>query len=126
MEWKREQHKKHGTHLIETYSYERTEGSLRQNLEQKLKKLHVKLNRRTDEEMLEELRKFGAVSKLVELLAKWLKACKRDGICPDQLQPEKFPSVDPDQLQQTRKICRLFTNYTRTISKRIKRSILTT
>ena len=104
MAWKRDLHKKHGTRLIETYHYELTEESLQQNLEQKLKKLGVKFNRRTDEEMLEELRKFGAVSVLAELLAKLLKACKRDGICPAELHPGKFPSVDPDQLQQTRTI----------------------
>ncbi len=104
MEWKRNLHKKHNTRLIETYHYKLTEGSLRQSLEQKLKRLGVKFNRRTDEEMLEELRKFGTVSTLAELLVKLLKACKRDGICPAEIQPEKFPSVDPNQLQQTRTI----------------------
>ena len=104
MGWKREQHKKYKTRFIETYHYELTEESLRQNLEQKLRKLRVKFNRQTDEEMLEELRKFGAVSALVEMLANLLRACKRDGICPAELRTEKFPSVDPDQLQQTRKI----------------------
>ena len=104
MEWKRELHKKHKTRLIETYHYKLTEGILKQTLGQKLKKLRVKFNRRTDEEMLEELRKFGAVSALVEMLANLLKACKRDGICPAELQPEKFPSVCPNQLQQIRTI----------------------
>ena len=82
--------KKHQTRLIETYHYELTEGILQQSLEQKLKDFGVKFNRRTDEETLEELRKFGAVSALAEFLAKLLKACKRDGICPAELQPEKF------------------------------------
>lgn len=104
MEWKRNLHEKHQTRLIEIYHYELTEGSLQQNLEQKLKNLGVRFNPLPPEEMLEELRKFGTVSALAELLAKLLKACKRDGICPAELQPEKFPSVDPNQLQQTRKI----------------------
>ena len=103
-EWKRNLHKKYKTRLIETYHYELTEGSLQQNLEQKLKNLRVKFHPLSPEEMLEELRKFGAVSALAELLAKLLKACKRDGICPAELQPEKWPSVVPDQLQQTRTI----------------------
>ena len=104
MEWKREQHKKYKTRLIETYHYELTEGSLRQNLEQKIKKLRVKFHPLSPEEILEKLIKFGAVSALAEFLANLLKACKRDGLCPDQLHPEKFPSVDPDQLQQIRTI----------------------
>ena len=103
MGWKRELHKKHKTRLIETYHYELTEGGLQQNLKQKLRKIRVKFNRRTDEEMLEELRKFGAVSALVEMLANLLRACKRDGICPAELHPENF-QVFPDQLQQTRTI----------------------
>ena len=104
MEWKRNLHEKHQTRLIETYHYELTEGSLQQNLEQKLKKLRVKFDPLSSEEMLEELRKFGTVSALAELLVKLLKACKRDGICPDQIHPEKFPSVDMDQLQRIRTI----------------------
>lgn len=104
MEWKRNLHEKRQTRFIETHHYELTEGILQQSLEQKLKKLRVKFHPLSPEEMLEELRKFGAVSTLSELLANLLRACKRDGICPAELQPEKFPSVDPDQLQQTRTI----------------------
>ena len=104
MEWKRELHIKYETRLIETFHYELAEGILQQSLEQKLKKLRVKFHPLSPEEMLEELRKFGAVSTLSELLANLLRACKRDGICPAELQPEKFPNVDPNQLQQTRTI----------------------
>ena len=67
------------------------------------------------EEILEELRTFGAISDLVELLAKLLKDCKRDGLCPDQLHPEDFPSVDTDQLQRIRKIDQRLLQQTRTI-----------
>ncbi len=41
MEWKRKTHKKHGTKLIECFSYERTKGELLSNLEKNLKEAGV-------------------------------------------------------------------------------------
>ena len=102
LKWKRNLHEKHNTCLLETYHYERMEGNLQQGLEQKLTEVGVEFNPLPPEEMLEALRKFGAVSAVAKLLAKLLQGCKRNGICPDQLQTENFPHVDPDRLQRIR------------------------
>ena len=104
LKWKYNIHEKHNTCLLKTYHYERMEGNLQQGLEQKLTEVGVKFDPLPPEKMLEALRKFGAVSAVAKLLAKLLQGCKRNGICPDQLQKEDFPHVDPDRLQRIRTI----------------------
>ena len=104
LEWKYNIHEKHNTCLLKTYHYERMEGNLQQGLEQKLTDVGVEFDPLPPEEMLEALRKFGAVSAVAKLLAKLLQGCKRNGICPDQLQKEDFPHVDPYRLQRIRTI----------------------
>lgn len=51
MEWKRDLHRRNGTTLIETYSYEWKDGTLLKNLEQRLKEAGLKIIRRREEEI---------------------------------------------------------------------------
>lgn len=55
MKWKREIHDKYQTKLLETYSYENTEGKLLTNLKNKLQACEVKMDRKSPEEILEIL-----------------------------------------------------------------------
>ena len=56
MAWKREIHNKNGTHLIETYSYEKNEGILLSNLKKKLEEKGVEFNPISDEEIVKRLK----------------------------------------------------------------------
>ena len=119
LEWKHNIHEKHNTCLLKTYHYERMEGNLQQGLEQKLTEVGVKFDPLPPEKMLEALRKFGAVSAVAKLLAKLLQGCKRIGICPDQLQKEKFPHIDPDRLQRIRIILSpIYESYQRCLAEK--------
>ena len=119
LKWKRNLHEEHDTCLLETYHYERMEGNLQQGLEQKLTEVGVEFDPLPPEKMLEALRKFGAVSAVAKLLAKLLQGCKRKGICPDQLQKENFPHVDPDRLQRIRTILSpIYESYQRCLAEK--------
>lgn len=76
MAWKRRLHKHHGTRLVETFSYEKVEGTLLTNLEKKLKDLGVRFQRLPDEEVLIEINDLGAIIPFVEIQAKFLNLFK--------------------------------------------------
>jgi len=76
MEWKRKTHAQHGTVLVETYSYERVEGTLFSNLEKKLSEHGVRLGHRPTEEALEKARGQGAFTLLARLLGTFLNHFK--------------------------------------------------
>ena len=76
MEWKRKLHEKHGTRLIETFHYEFTEGRLLTGLDKKLTEAGVQFNPRSPEEMLDTLRKFGAIGDFTPLLTDLLRRYK--------------------------------------------------
>jgi len=85
MAWKREIHEKHGTELIETFSYEKTEGNLLSNLEQTLRSHGVKLQRIPEEEILEKINEMRVITPFVELQAKFLNLFKSSNFTLDEL-----------------------------------------
>ena len=60
MEWKREVHARHGTTLMETYSYEKSEGTLLTSLKEKLSP-YVTLSPVSTQEILSRLESMGQV-----------------------------------------------------------------
>ena len=74
--WKRNIHEQHGTKLIETYTYERTEGTLLTNLEQNLIEHKLELNPIPDAEVFSKLKELGKVSEFAVLLTKFLNLFK--------------------------------------------------
>lgn len=56
IDWKREEHRNNGTTLIETYSWEKREGVLLENLEKKLQEKGVNLKPKSDEEIWQYLK----------------------------------------------------------------------
>jgi len=76
MAWKRNLHKENYTHLVETYSYERTEGALISNLKDKLDALGVKYNKIPRDEIFNKLKRLGDVTLFVGLIAKFLNLYK--------------------------------------------------
>lgn len=76
IKWKREIHKKHQTTLIETYSYFKKNGELTTKLSTMLYDAGVVVSPKKTKEVLEELKEFGRISKISELIAKILSLFK--------------------------------------------------
>ena len=99
MKWKRDLHEKHGTRLIETYSYEQFEGTLLTDLEEKLTRAGVTFKPVSPDEMLDNLREFGAIGALTQLLTDLLHRYKSSLLDPEQLE-----NIDSVPLQYALKI----------------------
>lgn len=78
--WKRGLHSENGTKLIETYSYLRREGKLESHLATELARAGVPLRKKSDEELLGELRDLTLISDLAELLGDFLSRFKDSGL----------------------------------------------
>ncbi len=78
MEWKRQVHAENGTTLIETYSWERSEGRLLEALAKKLAP-HVTLRVRPPEEIYDRVVEMGSVDGFSSLLGTFLRHYKSGG-----------------------------------------------
>lgn len=96
--WKRELHQKHGTKLVETYSYLKREGLLESHLAKSLGLAGVKLVRRPDSELLDELRKSGEVSEFAVLLSDFLMRFKESDHDLDDLRRHAASHIDSSRL----------------------------
>ncbi|HDL86729.1 MAG TPA: hypothetical protein ENH11_10495 [Candidatus Acetothermia bacterium] len=76
MSWKRLLHRKYGTKLVESCSWEAKEGVLEQNLAGKLRKMGVEFKPRSHSEMLGMFNSSGRVTHLANLLATFLNLYK--------------------------------------------------
>lgn len=74
--WKRELHKNNQTTLVETYSYERSEGCLLSELERKLSALGVRFDPLPNEAILETLRERGEITEFSRLMSQLVGAFK--------------------------------------------------
>ncbi len=94
---KRQIHKTYGTRLIETYSWQRQKGILRQELRKQLETAGVRLARVPVRDLLQRFRVWleRLVSWLVELLASFLSHVKTGRMSPDQLRRRADASRDP-------------------------------
>ena len=79
MDWKKEVHKKYGTVLIETFSYERVKGRLTEALSKKLQP-HVTLNPIPPETVFERLSELGQVDGFTQTLGTFLRHYKSSGV----------------------------------------------
>jgi len=78
--WKRRQHATNETKLIETYSYEKSNGNLLRNLEEKLQKYDVKFKKLPEEKVFEEINKLGYVSRFAALSSTFLNLYKSSNL----------------------------------------------
>lgn len=86
MDWKRDIHQRYNTNLIETYSYEKSEGNLLILLEKKLKAYDVKFQDVPFEEVLEIFNlKNGAVDRFTKLTIQFLNHFKSNKYTIDTL-----------------------------------------
>lgn len=72
MKWKRALHEEHGTELVETYSYERREGTLLSSLGKQLTQRGVAFRPVSPAERLEGLRKSSTYDRFSDLIAVFL------------------------------------------------------
>lgn len=83
MDWKRQLHKDNGTTLIESFSYERVEGCLLQNLREKLAP-YVKLAPLEDDRVFAVLSQMGQVDAFTQTLGTFLRHFKSVGADMDR------------------------------------------
>lgn len=76
MKWKRNIHKENETVLIETYSYEKQEGTLLSNLEKKLSDKGVTFKPLSNQHIFDDLNELGRVSPFALLLSTFLNLYK--------------------------------------------------
>ena len=76
MAWKRRTHKENNTALIETYSWEKSEGVLLENLERNLLSAGVKFAKIPPEQIFDKLNQLGLVHPFTGLLATFLNLFK--------------------------------------------------
>ena len=84
VKWHRETHRKYGTKLIETYSWQHREGILLDKLGERLEREGVRLERISQRELV-----LGLARQLIEwlarLMAKFLNHVKTSGLSPEEL-----------------------------------------
>ena len=95
MEWKRKLHVEHNTKLIETYSYEKTEGILLSQLEMKLNSNGVKLINQSSDFLIKTFNENGQIKKLTKLLQPFLTQYKSN----DQLKKRALTRGFMDMLR---------------------------
>lgn len=76
MGWKRRTHRENGTRLIETYSWEKTEGVLLRNLERSLVSAGLKFAPIPQEQIFDKLNQLGLVHPFTGLLGSFLNLYK--------------------------------------------------
>ena len=74
--WKRKIHRENSTDLLETYSYQYTEGNLIKMLDAQLSVRDAEFSKIPEEQIYERLKSLGEVSQFVGLIKKFLKLYK--------------------------------------------------
>jgi DNA helicase IV len=117
--WKREVHRKYGTILIETYSYERVEGRLTEALRDKLAP-YVTPKPIPPEQVLDTMREMGQVDAFTQTLGTFLRHFKSSGATIEQCRVRGESSEDtPRSLAFIEIFDPLFEAYQRRLGKRI-------
>lgn len=99
IEWKRDVHRRNGTILVETYSYEHDEGTLIRGLEAKLLEHGVELKPIPAEEALRTFRESGEVTLFANLIAKFLNLFKASGKSIQEIREAAKSYGDPQRAQ---------------------------
>lgn len=97
MKWKRQTHLNYETTLLETYSYERFEGKLLDNLRRKLEQSGVKLVPITEDDIFNRLNKLGYVQPISNLISTFLILFKSSGMSLQSLRQKAKEMKDSDR-----------------------------
>lgn len=99
IKWKRNQHTTNQTKLIETYSYEKSQGTLLTNLEEKLRKHGVEFNKLPEEIVFKEINNLGYVNRFASLLSAFLNLYKSSGLTIKDLKERAKHSRSKERYQ---------------------------
>lgn len=97
LEWKRQLHKSNQTKLIETFSYEKSEGNLLKNLENKLSIYDVKLSRISEKRIFEEINELKYVNRFARLLSTFLNLYKSSNMSITELRKKASESHNKER-----------------------------
>ena len=97
MDWKRQTHRNYQTKLAETYSYQRSEGILLEELHRILKDAGVKYARRSDDEVFEALKEWRYTTQLGKLIETFLAHFKSNQLDLGELQNRAASSGDAER-----------------------------
>jgi DNA helicase IV len=99
MEWKRKLHRDSRTKLRETYSYQRSEGVLLEELHSILKEAGVKYAPRSENEIFDALKERGYTTQLGDLIKTFLTHFKSNQLGLDELKARAAASGDSERAQ---------------------------
>ncbi len=103
--WKREQHRRNRTTLVETYSWQRKDGVLLSCLEASLDRLDVARRKIPVQELVQKL-SASRISQLANLLAQFLDHAKSVDVDQDQIDGRAEMSPEPLRAREFLKIWR--------------------
>ena len=103
--WKREQHRRNQTTLVETYSWHRKDGDLLYKLQARLDQLGVVRTKIPMQELVQNLKDFQ-ISRLANLLAQFLNHAKSGDISQDQIEARMEANTDSLRAREFLKIWR--------------------
>lgn len=97
MAWKRQIHARNHTNLVETYSWQKSEGDLLKALDGHLKKASVIYSPLPDDEIFDALKKMGYISQLGKLIEAFLAHFKSNQLTIDRISTLASGSASPDR-----------------------------
>ena len=103
--WKREQHSRNNTALVETYSWQHREGILLSTLEEKLDQLNVSRRQVPVQELVKELNQIQ-ISRLADLLVHFLNHTKSSNISQAEIDRRAAATHDPRRAGEFLKVWR--------------------
>ncbi len=109
MEWKRRLHAANGTTLIETFSYEKVDGKLLDNLKEKLAP-HVTLKPVATDQLFSTLAAMGRVDSFTQTLGTFLRHFKSSGATIAQCEARADSSEDVPRSRSFLKIFEVLTD----------------
>ncbi len=100
MEWKQKIHRENGTRLVKTYSWQKQEGILIEELEKNLASLGVQFNPIDPEQMFDQINQIGLLHPFAKLIATFLNLFKSSGMSiPELLNRSKnFPNFQRSKI----------------------------
>jgi DNA helicase-4 len=105
IEWKRELHQTNETTLIETYSYLKREGRLESFLAESLQNAGAELVRRSDDDLLEELRGASVISEFSSFLGSFLTLFRQSDLTIEDLRTRFRDDIDSSRLLLLLDLC---------------------
>lgn len=110
MKWNRQYHQDGGTRLVETYSYEFSEGTILQNLEARLKSQGVEIVRRQESEILKLIKHSYSydVTKLNELFITYVGLLKTSELTLEDVRKNIQQSSSLHQVRRSAAFLSLF------------------